>query len=159
MTTTIETLAQQHRAVLARLEEAEAVAPGRAAALEDFLGFLESEVREHVGLEEEALFPILATRPHLAVGPIAVMEAEHHELHALVAELGAALRTAGADQPAAVARKIIALLRAHIDKEDHVLFPLAAQVLTADELEAVEVRAAAWRSRVGPGREAIPSGR
>jgi hemerythrin-like domain-containing protein len=143
MHSTIATLAQQHRMVLARLDEVEAGAPGHTATLQQFLAFLGSEVEEHFGLEEEALFPVLARHPHLAAGPVAVMNAEHHEFRALVGELATALRTPGAGRPDPVARAIITLLRAHIDKEDHVLFPLAEDLLTAAELEEVQARAAA----------------
>lgn len=156
MTTTIETLGQQHRTVLARLRAVEAAAPEDTAALEDFHAFLVGEVGEHFELEEAALFPILATRPHLAAGPIAVMEAEHLEFRTLLAELGTALRQSGAERRPDITDRIIALLRDHIDKEDHVLFPLAMQVLSADELATVEARAAALANSaaqaVGAGR-------
>jgi len=155
MHTTIATLGQQHRTVLARLDEVEAAAPGHTATRREFLAFLGGEVEEHFGLEEEALFPVLARHPHLTTGPVAVMEAEHHEFRALIAELAAALRAPGAGRPDPVVRAIITLLRAHIDKEDHVLFPLAEALLTAAELGEVEARAAAREgaaSRAAPGK-------
>lgn len=159
MTTTIETLRDQHQAVLACLDEVEARTPGPTAALQEFLGFLQTEMQEHLGLEEEALFPVLSRHPRLAEGPVVVMEAEHRELHALIAELAVALRTGSADQPLAIVRIIIALLRAHIDKEDHVLFPLAAHVLSVAELEEMEARAAARRRGTGRARVAMRGGR
>lgn len=158
MTTTIETLREQHHAVLARLDEVEARASGHPAALRDFLDFLRGEVREHLGFEEDALFPVLARHPRLAQGPVAVMEAEHHELRALIAELAIGLRAGDADQPPTIARIIIALLRAHIDKEDHVLFPLAVRVLSAAELDEVEARTTASRRGTRRAREAGPKG-
>jgi hemerythrin-like domain-containing protein len=156
MTTAIETLGQQHRKVLGRLKAVEAAALERAAELEDVYAFLQGEVREHFALEEEALFPILATHPQLAAGLIAVMEGEHEEFRALLAELGAALRTAGAERRAVVISRLIALLRAHIDKQDHVLFPLATQVLTPQELATVEARVASRSARPAHA-PAIPS--
>jgi hemerythrin-like domain-containing protein len=152
MGTTIETLGIQHRTVLAHLNEFEAGTPGRPA-LEALHAFLAGEVDEHFGLEEEALFPVLARHPQLAVGPLAVMEVEHREFRALVGELAAAL---DADDPRApaVARAIGVLLRAHIDKEDRVLFPLAGHLLSAAELQEVEARAAACASGGGgPAQE------
>ncbi len=157
--TTIETLGQQHQTVLARLQAVEAAMPGPAAVLEDFHAFLAGELGEHFELEEAALFPILATRPQLAAGPIAVMEAEHLEFRSLLAELGAALgRPGGEHQAAVTSRLIVALLRAHIEKEDHVLFPLAAEVLTADELATLEARAAALARRA-PCAAEVAAGR
>ena len=146
---TIDTLADQHRAVLAHLDE---IRPGVVVSvgrLEALLAFLRDEVEEHLGLEEDALFPLLARRPQLEAGPLAVMAAEHEELRALVAELEAALRTDRSAESAAVAAAIAALLRAHIDKEDHVLFPLAVALLSAAECVEVEARAAARERRDG----------
>lgn len=137
---TIDVLVQQHRAVLDRLEEVEAVTPSRPA-LKELLVFLQSEVEEHLVLEEEALFPVLARRPQLAAGPLAVMDAEHQELRALTTELAAALGTGASSDPGVAAARIAALLRAHIDKEDRVLFPLAAHLLSAAEREEVDARA------------------
>jgi hemerythrin-like domain-containing protein len=159
MATTIETLREQHQTVLARLNEVEAAAPGQRAAMEAFLAFLRSELHEHLGLEEEALFPVLSHHPHLATGPVAVMEAEHRECDALVAELAIGLRSGSAEPLAAVAERIIALLRAHIDKEDHVLFPLAAHMLSAAEHDEVDARAAARTRRAEPAAQAAPGRR
>jgi hemerythrin-like domain-containing protein len=127
--------------------------------LENFHAFLEGEVREHFELEEEALFPILATRPPLAAGPLAVMMAEHEEFRALLAELGAALRVADSERRAAVIGRIVTLLRTHIDKEDHVLFPLAAQLLAPEELATVEARARSLSSGSVRAQKAIPTQR
>jgi hemerythrin-like domain-containing protein len=144
MSTTIDTLGSQHRTVLARLHEIAAAAPA-AAPLPDFLAFLQSEVQEHFALEEDFLFPALARHAQLAQGPLAVMEAEHEEFRALVAELAVALRTGNAAAAAGAARDVVGLLRAHIDKEDHVLFPMARHVLSAAELDDLDARAAARR--------------
>lgn len=142
MSTTIDTLGNQHRTVLARLDEVAAAGPA-AAGLPEFLAFLQDEVREHFALEEDFLFPALAHHRTLAQGPLAVMEAEHEEFRALVAALAVALRAGSAEGAVTAAGEIIALLRAHIDKEDHVLFPLARRILSAAELDEVDDRARA----------------
>ena len=154
MTKTIERLREQHQIVLARLDEVEAAVPGSLATMGEFLAFLQTELPEHFDLEETVLFPVLSRHRHLADGPVAVMEAEHHECHALVAELAVALRAGSMEQLAAVARRVVAVLRAHIDKEDHVLFPLAARVLSAAERDEVEARAA-QRPRSAPEPETV----
>lgn len=138
MSATIDTLGVQHQTVLARLDEIETAAA--AARLADFLAFLQGELLEHFALEENRLFPVLA-RHHLAEGPLAVMQMEHEDFRALVAELAVALRAGNAEGAVAAAREIIALLRAHISKEDHVLFPLARHVLSAAEVEEIDARA------------------
>lgn len=102
--------------------------------------------RCHHGKEEQHLFPALerAGLPR-AGGPVGVMLAEHEEGRALLA----AMRSG--PEPAAI-EAYARLLRAHIDKENGVLFPMADQILSDDEqrrlvaaFEAVEHEA------VGPG--------
>ena len=144
--TTIETLGAQHRIVLARLNELDDGGP-EPARMEALLAFLAGELEEHLVLEERALFPVLARHTQVTARPVAGMEAEHGELRALVGELTCALRAGGAGRAQSVGRVIAALLRAHIDKEDHVLFPLAERMLTLAELEEVDARAAAGSNR------------
>jgi hemerythrin-like domain-containing protein len=82
--------------------------------------------RTHHAKEENLLFPAMARAgvPQEG-GPIGVMLAEHVEgrrLIAMIAEGQGARR-------AQAARRYVALLRAHIDKENNVLFMIADGVL------------------------------
>ncbi|MGQ9491779.1 MAG: hemerythrin domain-containing protein [Anaerolineae bacterium] len=79
------------------------------------------------------------------VGPIAVMLAEHEQGRAFTrgmraaAERLAAGDAAAAHEVVANARGYAALLRQHIQKEDGILFPMAAQVIPAvQHVEVVE---------------------
>lgn len=105
--------------------------------------------RCHHGKEEQHLFPALERRgvPRDG-GPLGVMLREHEEGRAFLRAM------AGGDdrQVAEAIRGYATLLRAHIDKENHVLFPMAEQVLVEEEqrvlahaFESVE------REVVGPG--------
>lgn len=96
----------------------------------------------HHWKEEQHLFPALARRGvPVEGGPIGVMLAEHEEGRRLLR-----LMAEGSDREAAGAVKAYAaLLRAHIDKENGILFPLAEQVLSeaeqqglADGFDAIE---------------------
>jgi hemerythrin-like domain-containing protein len=89
--------------------------------------------RNHHGKEEERLFPALvkAGVPDEG-GPVGVMLAEHVEGRALVNAIDGGR---GAARTAA-ARGFVSLLRAHIDKEDNVLFHIADAVLD----DAVQAR-------------------
>jgi hemerythrin-like domain-containing protein len=91
--------------------------------------------RSHHGKEEDLLFPamIRAGVPS-GGGPIDVMLEEHERGRALVRAMAA---TSGADR-AAAARDYVVLLRAHIDKENEVLFPLADAILTDDEQRVLD---------------------
>jgi hemerythrin-like domain-containing protein len=80
--------------------------------------------RAHHAKEEELLFPALLRAGLPAEGgPVQVMLAEHGEGRALVAAL------ASPGLRAEAARIYVGLLRAHIDKENEVLFRLADAVL------------------------------
>lgn len=90
--------------------------------------------RCHHGKEEQHLFPALERHglPKDS-GPLGVMLHEHTEGRAFVRAIAE-----GDDATAAWAiRHYAALLRAHIDKENNVLFPLAEQVLPEEEQHAL----------------------
>jgi hemerythrin-like domain-containing protein len=94
----------------------------------------------HHSKEEQQLFPALI--PHGLTadqGPVAVMLHEHQQGRQQVRELEMALSAVeGSEKQAAArfalaARSYIRLLRDHIAKENQVLFPLAAQMLSEEE--------------------------
>ncbi len=99
----------------------------------------------HGRKEEEALFPALGSYLPVDAGPIGVMLSEHGLLreHQRSIERSAerlakdpeaidALATAESAEHA-----IRALLTDHIEKEDHVLFPMARSLLSERELDEV----------------------
>jgi hemerythrin-like domain-containing protein len=135
-------LEAEHREALAallRLELAalalEAGAPPEPhlQTVREVLAILTTAVRAHNESEEAALFPVLADQ-----APSAVFVDEHRELRALEQRLGHEL-----DEPrsvraiAATALAIVELLRAHITREDEVLFPMARALLGPEGLAAV----------------------
>lgn len=94
--------------------------------------FLSQAVRQHNEKEERALFPVLGD-----AAPTQIFEDEHVRLRALEDELLEALE---ASSPAAAVRPslaIVALLRAHIERENEVLFPMARELLGPDGLAEV----------------------
>jgi hemerythrin-like domain-containing protein len=83
--------------------------------------------RNHHAKEERALFPAMAQAgiPAGDGGPLAVMQDEHEQGRALMQTM----MDSGARPRALAARRYIELLRAHIDKEHGILFPLADDIL------------------------------
>jgi hemerythrin-like domain-containing protein len=141
-----------------RLEGGEAAATGHLAQVLEFLRVFVDKC--HHGKEEDYLFPALE-RGGMAhdSGPIAVMLAEHAHGRHLVNLLGQALDGLAQARPGAAAdlltagREYIELLRAHIHKEESVLFPLADIRLGQAEQEAMaEDFQRLERERIGPGR-------
>ena len=144
MTQTIELLSAQHQEVLQHLAAVEvATKTGAGANLADFAAYLEKEVTQHFTLEEHALFPALARHLGVDHGPLAVMNAEHASFRELLCELASAVRADDRTAQCTHARALIELLRGHIHKEDHVLFPMAARLLSEGEQAEVNDRAAA----------------
>lgn len=155
MSKTLETLGGQHQEVLAYLERISGDLSGKGARpdLATFHAFLAGEVIDHFNVEERALFPVMARYPHLAEGPLVVMNSEHARFRALLDGIAAALQAGDAALQRRHAEDLINLLRGHISKEDGVLFPMALRTLTPDELSEVDVVAGS----LGPseaGREA-----
>jgi hemerythrin-like domain-containing protein len=142
MRSATDVLRDEHRLILRALASLE-VAAGRlggGGALpvglwEEAAGWLATFAdRNHHAKEEDALFPAMVKAGAPARGgPIDVMLEEHAEGRRLLG----AMQTGPAAARAASARRYIALLREHIDKENDVLFPLADAVL--DERDQAEV--------------------
>jgi hemerythrin-like domain-containing protein len=161
------TLRDEHEAILSMLGATEEAAhqiesgiPVDAAILNGLLDFFKTFAdRCHHGKEEDLLFPLLERRGMPGSGgPLGVMLSEHEQGRALIrkmaesaAQYGAGNREA-ANSWAHAAREYSSLLRAHIHKENNILFVLAERMLSNDELaslasdfETLEVE------KMGPG--------
>lgn len=145
----IDALYDEHEAALTQLERLRAAAerldePGAIREIEAALRFLETEIRAHNQWEEDHLFPRLEARFGPG-GPCMVMRAEHRQLWELYDHVGPVLavvkrETAGEDERGQLSRlalSIVDLLVHHIAKENQVLFPMAKQMLGADDLDAM----------------------
>lgn len=97
----------------------------------------------HHRKEEQVLFPTLKAKVPMAAGPVSAMLAEHDIGRGHVRTIVEALPEAKTGDPlAALAvagglEGYAELLRAHVDKENNVLFPLAERTLRADDKAAV----------------------
>jgi regulator of cell morphogenesis and NO signaling len=144
MNATLDELRRDHQRVLDELAEFErralqgGDADDRFAAFSEFLA---GEISQHFTVEEEALFPLLGRHLGTEVGPIAVMLSEHAQFRRLQEGLAHAVKSGDRTRQQAGARAIVELLRAHIGKEDNVLFPMAERLLAPDEQEEVDRRA------------------
>jgi hemerythrin-like domain-containing protein len=115
--------------------------------------------RCHHAKEENQLFPLMEARGFDAnAGPTAVMRHEHVMGRAYVAAMERAVpgASAGEAEPRAgwleAARAYSFLLREHIDKEDHCLFPMADQgLLATDVARLTEEFLRVEREEIGPG--------
>jgi hemerythrin-like domain-containing protein len=151
MTATAD-LKHEHRIILVIMDAADR--EGRsikitgkvnAATLDKIVDFCRVFIdRCHHGKEEEYLFPKLEEKGVAREqGPIGVMLQEHEAGRQRVKAIAASLPQAGTGDSQAVAaltanlEAYSALLRAHIDKENNVLFPMADRLFNPAEQQTL----------------------
>ncbi len=100
--------------------------------------------RCHHGKEEDRLFPALVAKGMPKEGgPIAVMLAEHDMGREFVGRMAQSIESAaqgdqqGLQEFSSAAYGYINLLRAHIQKEDRILFPMADRFLNNEDQKAL----------------------
>lgn len=142
----VDVLSEEHRTILGVLaaaerevERVEAGRPLRLSFWHGYLDFMEHYAdRCHHGKEEDVLFAELEQNglPR-DMGPTHCMRTEHDTMRAGRRRLTELLT--GDDLPAIcrAARSGIDMLREHIEKEDHVLFPMAKSMLPHDAVQRV----------------------
>lgn len=147
MSRAIDMLKQEHQAIVAALNildtftqqiSAEQTVDGDDIAA--LLGLFEEFADKcHHGKEEDLLFPAMVKAGLSAGGgPLAVMLDEHEQGRRMIRQMREA-----AEPPlelmdfAQAAKAYSANLRAHIDKENTVLFPMAEEVLTQTQLDTL----------------------
>ena len=137
---------EEHEAALAALARLETAAQllhsgqrvdQHLATVVEVLELLRGEVRRHNEDEEATLFPLLETE-----APLAPFVAEHVVLRRLETELSAALARRDSAAVLRGALDIVQLLRAHIERENKVLFPMARSLLGPQGMAEVARRLA-----------------
>ncbi len=148
MTKATAVLRHEHEAILRMLDVADEVSRrverGVPVAPEVFSGLVEFfrlfADKCHHGKEEDLLFPALEGKgfPRQG-GPVGVMLIEHDQGRAYMKEMAAVSEEIARGNAHAASRWITAargysdLLRAHIQKENNILFVMAERVLSDDE--------------------------
>lgn len=152
MNQAIETLKTEHRLIeqvlgsletfVDRMDSGEEVDRARIAEYADF--FKNFADKCHHAKEEDRLFAAMVQHGFpKEYGPIAVMLADHEEGRSHVralAEVGAASGPLGPEEKLEISRHAMAyipLLRAHIQKEDNILYPMAEQAIPRPLMEAM----------------------
>ncbi len=135
---------------LERLARAPA-APGARVMAGALLRWLTEELPLHIADEERSLYPRL--RPH-APREIEALSAEHRRDAALARSAVAGLRklaAGGAAEPgfSTDAGDFARLHRRHLEQEEATLMPLARDVLTGEEIEALAREMSARRAAQG----------
>lgn len=113
------------------------------AELREATRFIDQEVRVHNEKEEKVLFPVI--EQVVPYGPTAVMREEHRQLWDALGELTAAIEALQANATDAErltrlvrpAMFIYTLLSDHIAKENDILYPMAEQWLSPEQMAEV----------------------
>ena len=112
----------------------------REAATEVLEFLVDYADRRHHGKEEDLIFKAMAAcGMPTEMGPIGVMLAEHVTGRAAISamRLALALETSEGNERFAVsAMEYVVLLHEHIQKEDHILYPMAMQFIREPEVWA-----------------------
>ncbi len=152
--TSTEILKHEHQAILkvmeAAVREIRAILPlGKITTtdnIEKIIDFCRVFVEScHNAKEEEYLLPKMRERGKMTdVGLIKTIVKEHTEGHRLMQRVAEFLPLAriypipsNVAEVTANLKSYIELLRGHIDKEDHVLFPLADCLLTSEDQQTI----------------------
>lgn len=125
-----EFLTDDHHAcddLFAATENAVAVKDWQRAR-EHFEHFAAAMAR-HFAREETVLFPAFEARTGNASGPTFVMRAEHAQMNALLADMGAELARMDARGFLGRAETLLMLMRQHNLKEENILYPMTDQAL------------------------------
>lgn len=147
-----EQLRAEHEAILAmlgvldrisrRLEQGATIPPQHLSRLLEFFQVFADTC--HHAKEEEFLFPAFeAAGIPREGGPIGVMLDEHQNCRQAIARMRQSLEGVNARQSDAIVAFIVAareytnLLSAHIQKENHILFPMGDQMLQRDRYETL----------------------
>lgn len=130
-------LTRDHRRIDGILDEVRAILDdGELERAEYVFAELAEALRRHVRAEETILFPRLERHPMLRA-PVAVMGSEHRRLLFLAAAVEHALIHAQAAAAREKLEQLAALLAAHNQKEERVLYPRAEPLLDAGDREAL----------------------
>ena len=108
------------------------------ADVKSVIGFLREFADDHhQGKEESALFPELRRTSAGSQEALRHMTFEHDQERSLVEGLEDALLTKRGTEFVHFARRLTALIRTHIRKEENILFPIAEQCLSKEQDERV----------------------
>ncbi|MBI3669594.1 MAG: hemerythrin domain-containing protein [Acidobacteria bacterium] len=148
----IQNLIGEHRAVEKVLGELEGliddflttqeIPAGSLAALDRIAEFLSRDLVLHIQKEDDGLFPALGRFMPAQLGPLAVMRGEHEQITESFRGLLEGLThlkccsttdSAGAGEVRDHGRILIQVLRSHLFKEEHVLFPFAESRLSPED--------------------------
>ena len=172
LTDPLDDLEAEHRIIEQVLGALEAVEPRQvdAAFFGDVVTFVRTFADDvHHDKEERLLFPAMERRGVLRQnGPLGVMHEEHDAARALVQKMAEGVDAGDVEALCQLGRAFAALMRDHIHKEEHALFPMGRGMLSRDDamqlardfaaLPHADTSAAAGQALAASIARRVPSG-
>ncbi len=123
-----------HRRCDGKWAEVEAAAQaGDVDAEKESWRAFQGELLRHLRMEEEVMFPAFEQATGMTGGgPTFVMRSEHEQMRGLLEQMGAAADGDDYDELVDLGDTLLMLIQQHNQKEEHMLYPMAEQALTAD---------------------------
>jgi len=125
---------QDHRECDNRWAELETLLDSgdEAAAVQAWQAF-DSQMRRHMAMEEEVLFPAFESRSGMGGGgPTAVMRMEHEQMRSVLDQIGENLAGGNPDGALDLGDTLLMLTQQHNVKEEGMLYPMAENMLAAE---------------------------
>jgi iron-sulfur cluster repair protein YtfE (RIC family) len=123
-----------HRRIDDKWAEVETAAQaGDVDAEKESWSAFQGELLRHLRMEEEVMFPAFERATGMTDGgPTFVMRSEHDQMRGLIEQMSAAAEGDDHDELVDLGDTLLMLIQQHNQKEEHMLYPMAEQALTAD---------------------------
>jgi len=93
------------------------------------------QMQAHFEAEELILFPAFEEATGMVQGPTQMMRLEHQQMRSVLAQLQAACAAQDSAGFAGLAETLLILMQQHNMKEEHILYPMCEEALTAEAEE------------------------
>lgn len=96
----------------------------------------EANLRQHLAMEEQVLFPAFERKTGMTGGgPTFVMRSEHDQMRGLLAQMAEAAARGDHDELLDQGDTLLMLIQQHNQKEEAMLYPMAERALASDWAE------------------------
>ena len=131
---------QDHRDCDSRWAELEGILDGgdTDSAMPAWQVF-DDNMRRHLAMEEDVLFPAFDSRSGMGGGgPTAMMRMEHQQMRGLLDHIGSAMSSGDAEEALDLGDTLLMLIQQHNVKEEGMLYPMAENMLAGEWEEMAE---------------------
>jgi iron-sulfur cluster repair protein YtfE (RIC family) len=129
-----EFFTRDHRRCDERWAEVEAAAQaGDVKIVNESWRRFQGEMLQHLRMEEEVMFPAFEQASGMTGGgPTFVMRSEHEQMRGLIEQMGTAAAEGDFAELVDLGDTLLMLIQQHNQKEEQMLYPMAAKALAAD---------------------------